>query len=245
MYENGHGVSQDYEQEVELFKKSALQGNAEAQSNLGVMYENGHGVSQDYAKALELFRKSADQGNAEGQNGLGVMYANGLGVQEDHKLAVEWFRKSADQGNAEGQKNLRIAEEGLKQQSKTSVEHEQNNQGKPIISRVIVLLVIVGIIYLVIFGSSGKISDTGSMICQNCGTRGEPKTITKGSVWIEIILWLCLIVPGLIYSIWRLTTKQKGCPSCGQVSMIPVNTPIGRTLVEKMHIPVSSSANMA
>jgi Sel1 repeat len=174
------------------------------------------------------------------------MYNNGQGVPKDFTKAAEWFRKSANQGNAEGQKNLRIAEEELKKQPKPSAENEQNNQGEPIISTVIVLLVIVGIIYLVIFGSSGKISDTGSMICQNCGTRGEPKTITKGSIWIEIILWLCLIVPGLIYSIWRLTTRQKGCPSCGQVSMIPVNTPIGRTLVEKLLVQSgSSSTNMA
>jgi len=109
-------------------------------------------------------------------------------------------------------------------------------------SSIIGFLVFIGILYLVIrafdgvFGSSGKISDTGSMICQTCGTRGEPKTVTRGSIWIEIVLWLCLIVPGLIYSIWRLTTKQKACPSCGQVSMIPVNTPVGRTLVEKMRV---------
>lgn len=78
----------------------------------------------------------------------------------------------------------------------------------------------------------GKISDTGSMICQNCGTRGEPKTITKGSIAIEIILWLCLIVPGLIYSVWRLTTRQPGCPACGQTTMIGINTPKGRQLIE-------------
>ena len=44
------------------------------------------------------------------------------------------------------------------------------------------------------------------------------KTVTRGSIWIEIILWLCLIVPGLIYSIWRLTTRRQVCSACGAAS---------------------------
>ena len=80
------------------------------------------------------------------------------------------------------------------------------------------------------FGGRGSVSLTGSMICPSCGTRGEPKTITKGSTFIELILWLCLFVPGLIYSIWRLTTRQKGCPACG-AGMIPVSSPVGKKLI--------------
>lgn len=102
-------------------------------------------------------------------------------------------------------------------------------------------LIVLGIFFLIyktvrgISGNDGKISDTGSMVCQNCGTRGEPKTVTKGSIAIEIILWLCLIIPGLIYSVWRLTTKQPCCPACGQTSMIGINTPKGRQLIENTH----------
>lgn len=85
-----------------------------------------------------------------------------------------------------------------------------------------------------LFKPNGNMSNNGSMICQNCGTRGEPKTITKGSIAIEIVLWICFIIPGLIYSIWRLTSKQQGCPSCGQPGMIGVDTPNGRALAEKL-----------
>jgi hypothetical protein len=51
--------------------------------------------------------------------------------------------------------------------------------------------------------------------CPNCGTVGRPKTATRGSFLMEVSLWLLLIVPGLIYSLWRLTTKTKVCPKCG------------------------------
>lgn len=101
-------------------------------------------------------------------------------------------------------------------------------------------LIVAGIVFLVykssrgLVANSGKISENGSMICPNCGTQGDPKTVTKGSLGIEIVLWLCLIVPGLIYSIWRLTTRHSACPACGQAGMIGVNTPNGRALVEKL-----------
>jgi hypothetical protein len=67
------------------------------------------------------------------------------------------------------------------------------------------------------------------MICLNCGTIGKPKSITKGSICIEIILWLLFIIPGLIYSIWRLTTRTKGCPLCSG-KMIPLDSPRGKIL---------------
>ena len=100
MYENGRGVSQDYAKAVEWFLKSAEQGDADVQCNLGRMYENGRGVSQDYAKAVEWYRKSAEQGNAAAQGQLGYMYGLGRGISQDYVKAVEWYRKSAEQGNA-------------------------------------------------------------------------------------------------------------------------------------------------
>ncbi|MDH3468639.1 MAG: hypothetical protein OES26_22550 [Gammaproteobacteria bacterium] len=30
------------------------------------------------------------------------------------------------------------------------------------------------------------------LICPNCGCKGKPKKITKGSIFIEIILWIAL-----------------------------------------------------
>ncbi len=84
-----------------------------------------------------------------------------------------------------------------------------------------------------IFKPSGKISDTGNMICPSCGTRGEPRQATKGSIVIELILWICLIVPGLIYSFWRLSSRHSVCPSCGQPGMIAIATPRGQILVKQ------------
>lgn len=68
-------------------------------------------------------------------------------------------------------------------------------------------------------------------ICTVCGYLGESRTVTKGSFLIEIILWLFFLIPGLIYSIWRLTTRQTACPKCENPSMIPTDTPKGQELI--------------
>jgi len=86
------------------------------------------------------------------------------------------------------------------------------------------------------FMPGGKIAAAGSMICQACGTRGEPKQITRGSTGIELVLWLCFIIPGLIYSLWRLSSRHPGCPACGATGMIGVDTPNGRMLLDKQRM---------
>lgn len=76
----------------------------------------------------------------------------------------------------------------------------------------------------------------GPYICRTCGTIGQAKTVTKGNILIEVILWLCFLIPGLIYSVWRLTTRSNnGCYKCGALEMIPVNTPIGQSLFKELH----------
>ncbi len=50
--------------------------------------------------------------------------------------------------------------------------------------------------------------------CPNCKYEGNGKYITKGYVAVELVLWLLFLFPGLVYSIWRLSTKKWVCPEC-------------------------------
>jgi len=47
LYEQGHGVRQDYAEAVKQYRLAADQGNADAQVNLAKMYEDGRGVKPD------------------------------------------------------------------------------------------------------------------------------------------------------------------------------------------------------
>ena len=101
----------DYEKAVYWYTKSAEQGDAFAQNNLGERYYNGEGVSLDYEKAVYWFTKSAEQGNASAQFNLGRCYYNGEGVSQDYAKAVYWFTKAVEQGNADAQYYLGICYE--------------------------------------------------------------------------------------------------------------------------------------
>lgn len=72
-----------------------------------------------------------------------------------------------------------------------------------------------------------------SHICSTCGTPVDPKTKTRGSFLVELILWCCFVVPGLIYSLWRLTTRFKACKHCGSQVLVPVGTPAGKALLKQ------------
>jgi hypothetical protein len=74
------------------------------------------------------------------------------------------------------------------------------------------------------------------LICSACGTVGKPKTETRGSIFIEIILWLCFLVPGLIYTIWRLTTRRPVCRACGGAQLLPLDTPGGKAAAAKFSV---------
>jgi hypothetical protein len=77
------------------YRKAADQGNALAQSNLGLLYASGHGAPQDYTQAAMWYRKAADQGLVEAQYNLGMMYYNGRSVPEDYALAYMWLNLAA------------------------------------------------------------------------------------------------------------------------------------------------------
>ena len=88
-------------------KKSAEQGNADAQWLLGnYYYYEGDGVPQSYSEAVKWYRKSAEQGNADAQYGLGLCYYEGNGVSQSYSEAVKWWRRAAEQGDAVAQSRL-------------------------------------------------------------------------------------------------------------------------------------------
>ncbi|MDP1558209.1 MAG: tetratricopeptide repeat protein [Nitrosomonas sp.] len=104
--DSGHVLDNDPGLAVGWFYRSAEQGYADAQFNLGLMYANGEGIEQDMAQAVELFKRAAEQGNIDAQNNLGAMYFTGEGVPRDERKAIEWFEKAAAQGSADAKANL-------------------------------------------------------------------------------------------------------------------------------------------
>ena len=93
----------DYAMAARLLRPLAEQGDAQAQTNFGLMYERGQGVLQNYQAALKWYQVAAEQGHVEAQYGLGLMYRDGHGIPQDTQEALKWFRLAAEQGHAQTQ----------------------------------------------------------------------------------------------------------------------------------------------
>jgi hypothetical protein len=72
-------------------------------------------------------------------------------------------------------------------------------------------------------------------ICRQCGTLNVGGSALPGHGWIEAVLWLFYLVPGLIYSIWRRSKRQAVCIACGSRDLVQVGTPVGATMLRTHH----------
>ena len=95
-------------------------------------------------------------------------------------------------------------------------------------------VIFLGIGYVVcrIVANAVRTTHSAMLVCTTCGHHGPAKKHVRGSFLIELILWLCLIIPGLIYSVWRLTGQQTVCTSCGASTLVPETSPVGRRLLQ-------------
>ncbi|MEI6480302.1 MAG: hypothetical protein WCO12_02155 [bacterium] len=82
------------------------------------------------------------------------------------------------------------------------------------------------------------------LVCTQCGYVGKPKGAIKGNGFIEIILWLFLIIPGVIYSIWRSSSRYKICPKCKSSNLIPTDSPRAKTIMAESTITAEEVIKM-
>jgi len=104
------------EEAYSWLRKSAEQGYAHAQWQLGMTYDfddddcDGESswtiAHKDLTEAAHWYRRAAEQGHAAAQFYLGIKYERGSGVTKDLEEALRWYRKSADGGNSGGRSLL-------------------------------------------------------------------------------------------------------------------------------------------
>lgn len=71
-------------------------------------------------------------------------------------------------------------------------------------------------------------------LCKSCGAVGPARRVTPGSFLLELILWLCFLVPGILYSIYRISLRHNACGNCLSRDIIPKDSPVAaRMLSEK------------
>jgi len=100
------GVEQDFQEAARWYRRLATQGDARAQTSLGLMYARGLGFAQNMAEARRWWSLAAAQNDAGAQYSLGVVYLEGQGVAPDLPQAFRWFQLAASRGHPNAQHNL-------------------------------------------------------------------------------------------------------------------------------------------
>jgi TPR repeat protein len=98
------GVAQDFTEAARWYRKLAAQGEASAQTTLGLMYARGWGLAPDLAEARRWWSLAAAQNDPGAQHNLGMVYLQGQGVARDLPQALHWFRRAAERGHVAAQR---------------------------------------------------------------------------------------------------------------------------------------------
>lgn len=103
-------ATKDDTRAVAWWRKSAAQGNVDAETDLGWAHWSGNktanGVPRNDVRAVEWFRKAATQGGVRAEYDLALAYMLGRGVPKDHARAAAWMRKAAAQGDLNAKMTL-------------------------------------------------------------------------------------------------------------------------------------------
>ncbi|MCK7615854.1 caspase family protein [Roseibium sediminicola] len=102
MYERGIGVDQDVDKALDLFRKSAAEGFADAINDLGFLhFQGGLGIVRDPKKAIELFGQAADQRHPEAMFNYAALIDDGVVDGKSADDAAEYLYRALRSGNEE------------------------------------------------------------------------------------------------------------------------------------------------
>lgn len=102
-----------YDNRFKQWSEEALQGDANAQYNLGNAYLRGNETEVNVNKSIEWFGKAAKQDHVKAKFKLGYLYLSGKGVAQDYDKARTWLQQAADGGYSPAQFHLgKIYSEG-------------------------------------------------------------------------------------------------------------------------------------
>lgn len=98
------GAAQDFPEAARWYRVLAADGDASAQTTLGLMYARGLGLPKSLAEARRWWSLGAAQNDPGAQHNLGMVYLEGQGVAPDLPQALHWFQRAASHGHVASQR---------------------------------------------------------------------------------------------------------------------------------------------
>ena len=71
------------------------------------------------------------------------------------------------------------------------------------------------------------------LVCTSCGHNTDRADRVKpGSGWLTATLLCLMVIPGVVYWVWRNSMKQESCPLCRRATLIPASSPMGQAIMQ-------------
>ena len=72
------------------------------------------------------------------------------------------------------------------------------------------------------------------ILCNECHYVGPPLRKQKGNYFICLILLMLLVIPGILYALWRIfSSRIRYCPQCNSEHVIPTHSVAARSKVKE------------
>jgi hypothetical protein len=103
MYQNGDGVTQNMDEAVKWYTKSASLGYEEAQYILASMVFKREIQSISYERSAQYYQQAAVLGHVKSQLNLGMLFYRGDVIEQDLDASFKWLSLAASNHNSEAQ----------------------------------------------------------------------------------------------------------------------------------------------
>ena len=77
-----------------------------------------------------------------------------------------------------------------------------------------------------------QIAALPEMYCTSCGNVAPATRSLRGNSFITFLLIWFMLIPAIVYSIWRHSGPYDHCAACGKATMIPLTSPIAQKALQ-------------
>ena len=116
--------SKDFPEAIRILLPLAVEGNAEAQFQIGLMYYKGDGLPKDRCVAIVWLEKAARQAHARAALMTGFTFYFGGGVKKSHELAYRWASFAHKLGHSQAKNQMFVFGHDLPQDKKDAIDRD-------------------------------------------------------------------------------------------------------------------------
>lgn len=116
--------SKDYATAIRTLLPLAIEGNAEAQYQVGLIYHDGQGVPKDPCVSVVWMEKAARQSHPRAALMMGFTFFFGSGVRENLELAYRWASLAHKVGHPEAESQMFVFGHDLTPEQKSAIDRD-------------------------------------------------------------------------------------------------------------------------